>query len=444
MLVTLGMTAQAGQTGAAAQQQQKTVAQQAIPDAPRPQVNLPLATVAPGQGTTSSNSVNDPAQGGATTAAVPAAVVSAPAASGAQAAGKVPDSEVDAAPGQGEAKLDTIRVRVNEVEIPFTVKDNKGHLVAGLTNRDVQVFENGVPQNILVFHDDPLKMAVAIVVDQSMSQDQMDKVNTSLGALQDAFTKYDKIAIFKYNKSVTKITDFTGAASARATQAIESSKGSGRDAMMAGSLSGPMAQTTVINNQNFDPNTSANRGHSSLDVSVPREYHPLNDAILAAATSLSTQPVDYRRVIYVISNGNEYGSKAKTSEVVKYLLTNGIEVDGTLVGDTSLWGLGTLDKLHLPGEMRDNVLVAYQKATGGQIDSEFREKSIEQSFARVAGEARNRYVLAYVTHEPFIDGKYRTTIVVVNGHGTDLSVLAKKGYYPAAMELRPRTTAPTQ
>jgi hypothetical protein len=168
----------------------------------------------------------------------------------------------------------------------------------------------------------------------------------------------------------------------------------------------------------------------------------LNDAILAAATSLSTRPVDFRRVIYVISNGNEYGSKAKTSEVIKYLQTNGIEVDGTLVGDSSLPVLGFLDRMHLPLMMRDNVMIAYQKATGGNIDSEFRTGSIEKSFARVADEARSRYTLAYVTHEPFIDGKYRK--VEVRILQPNLTVLAKPGYWPAAMEMRPRTVAPAQ
>jgi VWFA-related protein len=338
--------------------------------------------------------------------------------------------------------VQTIRAYVNEVEIPFTVKDSKNHLVSGLKARDVQVYENGLLQKILVFHNDPLPMAVALVIDQSMTQEQMDKVNTALGALQDAFTKYDEVAVFTYNKSPKKQTDFTGATSARLTQAIERSKGGGREAMMPGSLSGPLAQTTNINNQNFDYNTAPVHGHTGIELNVPKEIHPLNDAILEAATALSTQPVDYRRVIYVISNGNEYGSKAKTSEVIKYLQTNGIEVDGTLVGETAMWGMGFLDKMHLPLMMRDNVLIAYKNQTGGNLDSEFREKTIEQSFARVAGEARSRYTLAYVTHEPFIDGKYRKVEVKVLI--PNLTVLAPPGYWPHAMELRPRTAAPTQ
>ena len=55
------------------------------------------------------------------------------------------------------------------------------------------------------------------------------------------------------------MTDFTGAQSARLTQAIERSKGEGREPAMAGSY-GPLGQTNVINNYNVDPNTAAGRG----------------------------------------------------------------------------------------------------------------------------------------------------------------------------------------
>ena len=64
--------------------------------------------------------------------------------------------------------------------------------------------------------------------------------------------------------------------------------------------------------------------------------HTLNDAILAAATSLAKTAPGRRRIIYVISDGKEYGSKAKFSQVVKYLNTNKIAVFGTLVGDSAL------------------------------------------------------------------------------------------------------------
>jgi VWFA-related protein len=423
-------------------QGQQTIAQQAIPDAPRPQVSLSTGSVTPGQGTTSSSeSDNGPGSGS------PAASAPTQGGAGAQPPAANEPPTYEPAAGQGADSIYKIRgTGVDEVDLAFVVKDSKGRQVPGLKPRDVQVYENGLLQHIDIFTDDAWPLSVALVIDQSMTPDDMDRVNTALGALQDAFSKYDEVAVYTYNKTPKLVTTFTGAASPRLTQAIESSKGKGRDVLMAGSLSGPMSQTINENNQNFDPNTSPMRGRAGpgIQLSPEREIHPLNDAILAAATALSTRPVGKtRRVVYVISNGNEYGSKAKTSEVVQYLLANGIEVDGTLVGDNALWGLGTLDKMHLPLMMRDNVLVAYQKATGGQVDSEFRPNEIEKSFTRVAGEARNRYTVAYHTHEPFLDGKYRSVEIKVLYPG--LTVLARKGYWPAAMEIKQRpAVAPPQ
>jgi VWFA-related protein len=432
--------------GAQAQPQagQNTLAQQAIPDAPTPQPSLPnLKSVAPGQGSTpessTSNSDTQPVEGPSSPVSGPSTSAPAPSAAGqtsvyGQASVYVPQQ------GQGEDAIKTLMVHVDAVDVPFTVKDSKGKLVPGLEPRDIQVYENGLLQHIQLFTNDPIPLSVAIVIDESMSHEDMDRVNSSLGSLQNAFSAFDEVAVFTYNKSPKLITDFTGAQSPRLTQAIERAKGSGRDEIMAGSLSGPMAQTTVINNQNFDPNTAAVRNHTGMQLSVPREVHPLNDAILAAATALSNREIGRRRVIYVISNGNEYGSQAKSAQVIKYILANQIEVDGTLVGDSSLMGMGILDRVHLPLTMRDNVLPAYANATGGNFDAEFRPTSIEKSYARIAEEVRARYTVGYTTHEPFVDGKYRKLEIKVLRY--NLTVIAPPGYWPRAMEMRPRPTPP--
>jgi len=424
-----------------AQAGQQTAAQQAIPDAPKPQPALPdLRTVAPGQGSTSSSG-GDSTSGGSPVKPAAAPAVSTQGAG--QEGGSSPNPTFEAPVGQGEEAIKTLLVHVDAVDIAFTVKDAKGRLVPGLDARDVQVYENGLRQHIEVFTNEALPLSVALVIDQSMTPEEMELVNDALGALQDAFTQYDEVAIFTYNKIIKEQTDFTGAQSTRLTQAIERSKGEGRETYMAGDLSGPMSCTTCINNMNVDPNTSAQRGHSTLQTDMPREVHPLNDAILAAATALSSKPLDRRRVIYVISDGKEYGSQAKTDQVKKYLQTNRIEVDGTLVGDSAIWGVGVLDRMHLPLMMRDNVLPDYAHATGGNFDAEFRLGSIEKSFAKIAEEARNRYTVGYTTHDPFVEGKYRKLDVVVLNHGNDLTVMAPPGYWPMAMELRPRPAGPT-
>jgi len=401
------------------------LAQQPIPDAPRPQTTLPnLGPVTPGLGTTSTS-------GGDPGTASNAPASNAPAAPTPARAAEPPDSEGAVPTESRQAYL--LHVPVNFVEIPFTVKDSKGQLVPGLTSNDVRVYENGVRQHISDFTTDASPLSVALVIDQTMTHDEMERLNDSLEALQAAFAPFDEVAYFTYNNGPKMQTDFTAAQSARLTQAIERSKGSGRDALMAGSLGGPLASTNVINDQNFDPNTAPVRGgNTGMQLNPPREVHALNDAILAAATALSRRPIDRRRVIYVISNGNEYGSEAKTKDVIKYLQTNRIQVDVTLVGESAVPGLGFIDRFHLPLTMHDDVLPQYWQATGGVVDSEFRTSAIEKSFAKIVAEVRNQYTLGYYTHEPYIDEKYRTVEVKVLR--PNLDVIAPRGYWPSAMQ----------
>jgi VWFA-related protein len=409
---------------------QENLALQTIPDAPKPQATLPnLTSVAPGKGTTAATTGDSTANGAP--APAPVAPAPKPAPSAQPKPYQVTGDEADSGM--------TIHVGVNDVNVPFTVKDSKGKLVAGLTAREIQVYENGLLQHITRFTTDAFPLSVAIIVDQTLNSHDMDRVNAALGALQGAFTKYDEVAVYTYNNGPKLLTDFTGADSARLTQAIEESKGQGRDQLLAGDLSGPMSQTTVINNQNFDPNTASSRGHTGIQLNAPKEYHVLNDAILAAATALSRKPVERRRVIYVISDGKEYGSTAHFKDVVKYLQTNSIEVDGTLVGDSSLPVLGFLDRVHLPLTMSDNILPKYSTATGGVFDAEYMSGAIEKSFSRIAEEVRSRYTLDYITQEPLIDGKYRKLEVRVLRPG--LTVLARQGYYPSAIQARPRPVA---
>ncbi|MDW5267853.1 MULTISPECIES: VWA domain-containing protein [Acidobacteriaceae] len=430
------MLAQQAQQTAAQDQAPQTVAQQtaaqqqAIPDAPRPQQPSPFNAVAPGKGTPADldNSTSSDDDAGAPPSSLPQTA--------AEKAAQGTPPEVPAA-GQG-AEAFTLHVQTNFVEVPFTVKDSKQRLVPGLTWRDVHVYENGLRQQMALFTTDAFPLSVALVIDQSMTYDNMTKVNNALDALPGAFAAYDEVAVFTYNNGPRMQTDFTAAQSARLSAVIERSKSTGREGAMA-YTSGPLSQNINLNGgaQSYiDPNTNSTHGTSlSNTLNVPKEVHTLNDAILAAANHLAKTRPGRRRVIYVISDGKEYGSTASFKEVVKYLQTNKIAVYGTLVGDSSLPVVGFLDRIHLPLTMRDNVLQAYAKQTGGNFEAEFRQRGIEDSFARIAEEVRTQYTIGYYTHEPFIDSKYRTLEVKILR--PNLTVIAKAGYYPSAEDTKP-------
>jgi VWFA-related protein len=339
--------------------------------------------------------------------------------------------------GEGVSKTVTLHVNVNFVEVPVTVKDNKGKLVAGLTYRDFKVFENGQRQPLALFTVDPFPLSIAFVIDQSLTSDVMAKVNNSLGAIQGALTPYDEVAIFSYsNGEQNRSGGFTGAQSARVPYVLSMTKASGQE-MLVPVNSGPLAGCGIhVNGACADPNLQPGRssGSGSGVITIPKEIHTLNDAILAAAKELSTRPKGRRRIIYVISDGKEYGSKASYKEVERYLETNSIAVYGTLVGDSARWGEGYMSRIHLPFTMYDNILYKYIAATGGEADSEPSLNGIEKSYQKIAEEARNQYTLGYYTHEPFIDGKRRTIEVRVDRPGID--VVAKPGYRPNAQDLK--------
>jgi hypothetical protein len=72
--------------------------------------------------------------------------------------------------------------------------------------------------------------------------------------------------------------------------------------------------------------------------------------------------------------------------------------------------------------------------TGGTLDSERNLNGIEKSYQSLTEEARNRYTLVYSSHESPYDSKYRNIDVRVDRPA--LEVVAKKGYYPSASEVR--------
>jgi VWFA-related protein len=405
---------------------------QAIPDAPKPQT---LGPVTPGKGagldpTPAQSSTSDDA---AVPNKLPQSTAQKP-----EEVGPPPDVLTG---GEGPKGF-TLHVQTNFVEIPFTVKDNKGNQVAGLTWRDVRVYENNLRQQLAVFTEDAFPLSVALVIDQSMTFDNMAKVNNSLEALQGAFTPYDEIAVFTYNNGPKQVTAFSAGPSPLVAEGLRRSKTTGREPMMYSS--GPLSQNININggqDRYTDPNTNSSHGTSQLSIpNVPRDVHTLNDAILQAGTALAKTGPGRRRIVFVIGDGKEYGSVAKFSEVVKYLNTNKIAVFGTLVGDSAVWGIGFLDRMHLPLTMRDNILPAYANATGGNFMGEWRQGGIEQSFAKIAEEVRTQYTVGYYTHEPFIDGKYRQIEVKILR--PNLTVMAKKGYYPTAEDSSSSTIKP--
>jgi VWFA-related protein len=325
-------------------------------------------------------------------------------------------------PNERDEMMYTMRVESNLVVVPITVKDATGHMVEGLSKRDFAVFEDGVQQQIRFFTSDPFPLSAAVVLDVGLPDQVLRKVNDTLPALAAAFSQFDEIAFFTFGNSVTKELDFS-AVTDRYTTSIKRLKRRGQEggAPVAG---GPLGQPSPsINSKPVDPSVP----HGGVYVQY-REAHVLNDAILAAAMDLSKRPKDRRKLIFVISDGKETGSRANYPQVRKVLLSNGISVYGVAVGDSALPIVSEMQKVNVPGSGHANLLPRYATDTGGDVFPEFDRNAIETAYAGVTAQARNQYTLGYSAKAAGPSNAYRNIEVIV--HRPNLKVKAKDGYYP--------------
>ncbi len=393
--------------------------QQTLPDAPAPQNNAPLPSAnVPAQPSPddqgSSTSSGNPAAPGTTRP--PEQTNPQPPPPGSREIKTVPPGSVPAEQG-GRDELFRLTKNVSFVSVPVTVKDNEGKLEEGLLAKDFSILENGVPQKLTFFTSDPFPLAAALIIDQGLPDPQLRKINQTFAALGGAFGPFDEVAVFTYGNTVNKRQDFGNTTRvALALQRLKDESGENAGASVVG---GPFGSGPSTNSKPIP-------GGSQVITPTP-EYHVLNDAILQAAQELAHRSPTSRKIIFIISDGQEYGSRASYAQVLKVLLTDGVAVYGIGVDTAAMPVYSKVAKARIPGFGYSNILPRYANATGGDVLDEFSRDSIEGAYSRITAEARYQYTLGYNTEQK-PSSNYRDIEVRVKRPG--LQVFAKHGYYP--------------
>ena len=112
----------------------------------------------------------------------------------------------------------------------------------------------------------------------------------------------------------------------------------------------------------------------------------LHNAIYDAASVLKNRPEAKRRIILLISDGQVggAGNTRKLEDNVELLLQNNIQV----------YSVAT-DYALREGPL--SVLSVYAKSTGGDVFGGGSTRDMETAFTRITEQARNQYVLGYVS-----------------------------------------------
>jgi VWFA-related protein len=305
-----------------------------------------------------------------------------------------------------------IRAKVDLVVVPVTVKGSGDKLITGLNKDDFIIIEDGRPQTITNFTIDPVPLSAAVIVETGLAAGSLAKVKKSFPALAGAFSEYDEVAVYRYDKFVTKVSDFSNDIEHVQT-AMNTLRDIKPDAMRPSTaLGGPFSiPGPIVNGAPVVP-----PGQLGVIITQPpKSSKVLHDAIFVAAADLAKRERDRRKIVLVISDGDTTGSSRSFDETARSLIETG----------TQVYAVG-LDQPFPYKKL--SVLDDYAKATGGDVFFEGSIQNIERSYSLATEEARNQYILGYISDNEVLGlgPVFRDITVQVAGN---LKTLHRKGYY---------------
>ena len=319
----------------------------------------------------------------------------------------IPQSNVPPPQSSSVPSARVLRSRTELVPVPVTVKNTRGELVPDLTKDDFRVFEDGKEQNIALFSTDAFPLSVVVLLDNDLTVKTRDQVQKSLDSIAGGLGPNDEAAVILYDQFPQPAIDFTADNDLMLTKLHRLRLGSS----FPGDFGGPMDAGPTINNQSQAP------GVKVYGKGAEKVTKDLDDAMHAAAELLRARGRDRRKVICLISDGqNSHHNRYTYAQVLQLLLTSDISVYSITVG--------TILLKHEPGRMTN-----YANHTGGDSFFASKQADLERLYSAIGEQARNQYTLAYAPHNPGI-GDYHTIEVRVERPG--LQVSSRQGYYASA------------
>jgi len=287
---------------------------------------------------------------------------------------QVPDQQ-GTAPSRQEGDVFVFRKNVEEVQLHATVLDDKHRMVTDLAKGDFAVFENGAQQQITSFHREDIPVSIGIVIDNSGSmRDKRPAVNQAALNLVKASNPQDEVFIVNFNDEYYLDQDFTA---------------------------------------------SLKLMKDGLEKIDSRGGTALYDAIVASADHLEKNGKLDKRVILVVTDGEDNASRETLEQAIRRL-----DVDN---GPT-VYTIGLLGDEHQKRARR--ALQELAEHTGGVSFFPKDLREVDAISTEVAHDIRNQYTIGYKPEMAKSAGGYRTVKVEAKapGHGK-LFVRTRTGYY---------------
>lgn len=268
-----------------------------------------------------------------------------------------------------------IRKDVDEVLLHATVVDDKQHIVTDLDRNAFTVYEDGKPQAIISFHHEDIPVSMGIVIDNSGSmREKRAKVNQAALNLVRASNPQDEVFVVNFNDEYYLDQDFTSDL-LKLKEALEKIDARGGTA--------------------------------------------LRDAVVASAEHLKRDARRERKVLFVVTDGDDNASRESLEDAVKQLQ----EESGPAV-----YAIGILGDEEHPKRARRALEIIAQR-TGGLAFFPKTLDEVDEISREVARDIKNQYTIGYKPTNPRTAGGFRTIRVEAKKGRGKLTVRTKSGYY---------------
>src|SRR6266436_46089 len=313
-----------------------------------------------------------------------------------------PGQDATPPPPQGGSQT-RIRIPVDQVIVPVTVKDSSGRLVADLRRDEFRIFEDNIEQKVASFQPEAVPLSMVLLIDNDLKSRDAKQVTESLRAVVAGLSANDETFVCRFDQ---RFHEGKGFISDQDRLLTELKRTHLDDEPSAGPSSAAIANSPSINGHSATGDAPNIAGGLTNLKNQPTKA--LDDAVYAAAQLLKDRDPERqrRKNIFLISDG-ENGPKFNVNNydtVMKEMMSYNITV----------YGFGVcivfFDRLF-------DRLSKYSHDTGGDVYYGLKSRAMEELYAKVTEEARNQYTLAYSPSGPDRGAEYHSIEVRAKREG---------------------------
>jgi len=301
--------------------------------------------------------------------------------------------------------------------VPVTVKDRQGQLVGDLTKDQFRIFVDGVEQKIATFSSDPVPLSAVVLLDNDLSGKVTPHVQNSLTTISAGFGPSDEVALLTFDQFPRTVSDFSFNNDLLYTKLKRLELGTHNDQV----VSDPTTAGPLINGQPA-PSSTGMASHGSQRY---KKVNALDDAVFAAGEMLKSRGRDRRKIVFIISDGNNAGRNNHTfDQALHLLLESDISVYSISVVRTVPVGKSILQR-------GQSHLEQFAGNTGGDTFYGSNEDDLSRLYSDLTEQARNQYTLTFAPDDVPQGHDYHE--IEVRVRRPDLSIDTRRGYYESAI-----------